>query len=37
MNVEELVDFKRREEEEGNRKDIEFNKLFDRVFSKSMT
>ena len=37
MNIEELVDFKRREEEERNRKDIEFNKLFDRVFSESMT
>ena len=32
MSEEELVEFKRKEEEERNRKDIEFNKLFDRLF-----
>ena len=32
MSEEEFVEFKRKEEEERNRKDIEFNKLFDRLF-----
>ena len=32
MNKEELVEFKRKEEEERNKKDIAFEKLFNRVF-----
>ena len=34
MNKEELVEFKRKEEEERNRKDIAFEKPFNRVFSR---
>ena len=34
MTEEELVKFKRKEEEERNRKYIEFEKLFKRAFSK---
>ena len=34
MNKEELVEFKRNKEEERNRKDIAFEKLFNRVFSR---
>ena len=34
MNKEELVEFKGKEEEERNKKDIAFEKLFNRVFSR---
>ena len=34
MNKEELVEFKRKEEEERNKKDIAFEKLFSRMFSR---
>ena len=34
MNKEELVEFKRKEEEFWNKKDIAFEKLFNRVFSR---
>ena len=34
MNKEKLVEFKRKEEKERNKKDIEFEKLFNRVFSR---
>ena len=33
MNKEELVEFKRREEEEREKSDMVFEKLFNRVFS----
>ena len=36
MTEEELVEFKRAEEEERNRRDITFEKFFNRVFSKEL-